>query len=290
MKILNLKSTLIFCICFQILLCKGLYGQVPISLYFKNIYGFGKSLYLDEDYMRAISEFKKALSINSFAGLNCSDSLNYLIGISYSKISDYELSNKYLAHVSGYNTKISEKAIFQTGKNYFLSGNYNPAIFFHRNIRSGDLSREYSEKLTLLLASSYLMLNDAESASRELATAALTDSELFIYSTELGNFRPKSAFVAGSLSAMVPGAGKFYTNNLEHGLISMFAIGLIGFRTVIEYNRNGLNSPGFIAFGLIFLVTYTGNIIGSAISAKHYNERHYNDLHFKVINFVNEFD
>jgi hypothetical protein len=163
-------------------------------------------------------------------------------------------------------------------------------ILFCRAKRFDNVSIEYSGKMTQLSSSGHLLLNAAEPALQALTSANLAQSELFRYSTELKNFKPKSPFIAGSLSAVVPGAGKVYTNNLEQGLISLFAIGLIGFRTVIEYNRGGVNSPGFVTFGLIFLFTYTGNIIGSAISARQYNEKYYNAFHTKVLDFIHEFD
>jgi len=267
-----------------------LVGQNPIEKHFLNYYGFGKYLFSENDYKRAISQLKAALFLHEFFVTNKNDSIYYLIGISYSKISDYGLSNRYLAYVSNKDSNLYEKSLFQSGKNYILNNNIDSALFFCQYFSKGVLSKKYSENMTLLLASSYLLMNNAKSASQELKNADLTVSKLYDYSTELKNFKSKSPLLAGTLSAIVPGTGKFYTKNIEHGLLSLFVNGLLGYRTVVEYKTGGPGSSGFIIFGTIFLITYTANILGSVISAKHYNEKYYNDIHSKVIGFVNELD
>lgn len=290
MKIPNLVRVSLIAIIFSFFSPTYLIGQNLMSKYFQSYYGFGKSLYNENDYKRAIGQLKIALNFNELAGFNKADSINYLIGVSYSKVADYGLSSRYLAHVSKHNTILYEKVVFQSSKNYILINEYDSAVLYCQSFTNGLLSKKYSDNLTLMLASSYLLLNNTESASRVLNKANLSGSKLFDYSTELENFKPKSPFLAGTLSAIVPGTGKFYTKNIGHGLMSLFVNGLLAYRTVIEYNRGGINSTGFIIFGTLFLITYITNIVGSVISAKQYNQRHYNEVHSKVIDFVNEFD
>jgi len=261
-----------------------------MSKYFQSYYGFGKSLYSENDYKRAIGQLKNALYFHDFAGFNKADSINYLIGISYSKVADYGLSSRYLALISKQDSILYGKAVFQSGKNYFLINNFDSAILYCESFSDKLSSKKYSQNLTLLLASSYLMLNKTELASRVLYNADLSSSRLLKYSTEIENFKPKNPFLAGALSAIVPGSGKFYTKNIGHGLMALFLNGLLAYRTVIEYNRGGVSSTGFIIFGTIFLITYTANIIGSIFSAKQYNRRHYNAIHSKVTDFIYEFD
>jgi len=290
MKILNLKLIFFITGVFPVFFSTCIVGQNLISKKFENHYRFGKYLFSDNDFERAISELNKALFFNEFVGFNKGDSIHYLIGVSYTKIGDYNLSNRYLSHVSNNDSTLYGNAVFQSSKNYFLKRNYDSTILYCRSFSNGNLLPKYSNKLTILLALSYLLLNNTDTASAELKKANLIDLKVCNYCTELKNFKPKSAFLAGTLSALVPGTGKIYTHNLEHGLVSMFAIGLIGYRTVIEYNSGGIGSAGFIIFGTIFLITYTANIIGSAVSAKLYNKKHYNEIHSKVLDFVNEFD
>ena len=261
-----------------------------MTKYFESQYSFGKYLFMENDFQRAINELKKASYLSKHVGFSKSDSIHFLIGISYSKIKNYDLSNRHLALIPNNDSVLYGKAIFQSSKNHIFNNNYDSAIVICNSVGEDKLLKIHSGKLPLMIASSYLLLNKPESASKELINANLTNSKLFNYCSELENFRPKSALVAGTLSAIIPGTGKMYTNNLEHGLVSMFAIGLFGFRTAIEYNRGGINSAGFITFGVLFLITYTANIVGSAISAKFYNRKHNNEINLKVIDFVNECD
>lgn len=290
MKIPNLINILLIAGILQLLFSTYLNGQNQMTKYFESQYGYGKYLFYDNDFKRAISELKKASYFHDFVGYKKADSINYLIGISYYKIKNYSRSNRYLALIPNIDSLLYGKAVFQLSKNYILNNDCDSAILYCKSVSEDKLLKMQSEKLTFILASSYLLLHKAESASEELQRANLTGSKLFNYCTELENFRPKSPFVAGSLSAIIPGTGKIYTNNLEHGLVTMFAVGLLGFRTVLEYNRGGINSAGFITFGVLLLITYTANIIGSAVSAKLYNEKHYNKIDSKVLDFVNEYD
>jgi hypothetical protein len=274
----------------QSLFLNDLKSQEPMLRYFESQYGFGKHLFDENDFKRSIDELKKAAYVHDFVSFSRADSLNYMIGCAYSKMKDYGRSNSYLARIAVNDSILFGKSALLSGKNFVLSHNYDSTILYCKSVLESNLLKTNSEQLTLLLASGYLLLNHAEPAKYELTKAGLTDSPLYIYSTDLQNFRPKNAFIAGSLSAIIPGAGKVYTNNAEHGLMSLFAIGLIGFRTAIEYNRGGINSTGFIIFGSAFLITYAANIIGSAVSARLFNEKRYNEIHSEILDFVYECD
>lgn len=257
---------------------------------FEEAFGFGKYLYLEKDYSRAIGEFKKALHLNSLACLNKSDSLNYLLGDSYFRLSDYPLSNRYLFDISNKHSSLYNKAMIQIGKNYILNGSADTAVAFIRGVRNSFVSEACSEKLSQLLVAGHLSLNNHQLASATLVETGLQDKKLSQIVSEQRNFHPKSPVVAGMLSSVVPGAGKVYAGNLDDGLMSMFTIGLLGFRAFIEYKRDGIGSVNFLAFSLISLYFYVGNVFGSVVSAKQFNQRHHHDIQVNIIDFVHEIE
>ena len=83
----------------------------------------------------------------------------------------------------------------------------------------------------------------------------------------------KSPFLAGALSTVIPGSGKFYTRDWKDGLISMIMIGALGFQTYRGFHRDGINSTFGWVYGSIACGFYIGNIYGSIKSAKRFNKR-----------------
>ena len=78
----------------------------------------------------------------------------------------------------------------------------------------------------------------------------------------------KSPFVAGMLSAIVPGLGKVYAGNNGQAIASFLSVGLIGGIAVENYIKQGITHPQTIIFGVITSVFYIGNIWGSALSVQ----------------------
>jgi hypothetical protein len=85
--------------------------------------------------------------------------------------------------------------------------------------------------------------------------------------------KKRSGFVAGTMSAIVPGSGKVYTGNWKDGVISLIMISATTFQAYRGYNRNGFESPKFWIFGGLTMGFYTGNIYGSAKAAQKFNRK-----------------
>jgi tetratricopeptide (TPR) repeat protein len=274
----------------QFTFVKGLVCQTPPRETYQDYFGFARFLYFDNDYQRAVNEFNKALHNHEPAGLEKIDSIHYFLGMSYARMNQYNASSDHFSKVSVANRSLYGKAVVQTGKNKLYNGEVQSAVAFLQSIDDATLLREFSTHLHLLLAGSFLMLNEPKLASTELLAADRSETKLGVLISDMENFSPRSPALAGMLSALVPGTGKFYTGNIEQGLTSLFTIGLFGYRTFLDYRYNGINSPGFWVFGLATLYFYSGNIYGSMVSARIYNHSFYHDIRNKVIDFLDEVD
>jgi hypothetical protein len=90
---------------------------------------------------------------------------------------------------------------------------------------------------------------------------------------EIRNTKHKSPLLAGAMSTVIPGSGKVYTDRSLDGLFSFLLILFSGWRSYEGYDAKGFESINFWLFGSITSYFYLGNIYGSAVSAKLYNDK-----------------
>lgn len=126
--------------------------------------------------------------------------------------------------------------------------------------------------------------------------SAATDSEAFLFSREQQsllslqtayNARPrKSVFLAGLLSAAVPGLGKAYAGQAHQFIPTLLPTLILGGQTLEAALINGTKDPRFWIFGSLTGVLYLGNIYSSAISVKQLRKHAYLQLHRDVLDIV----
>lgn len=97
----------------------------------------------------------------------------------------------------------------------------------------------------------------------------------------------KSPALAGILSTLLPGSGKFYSKNWKDGLISFVFISALSFNSYRNFNKHGVNNYRGWLNGGIATGFYLGNIYGSVKSAKDYNKKKINILQHEASNYFN---
>lgn len=85
---------------------------------------------------------------------------------------------------------------------------------------------------------------------------------------QLKTYKKKSPFVAGMLSAVVPGAGRFYMGKAGQGIAALLVTGIFGLQAWEGYRKDGPESARFIIFGSLFTVSHVANIWGSAVGVR----------------------
>jgi hypothetical protein len=120
--------------------------------------------------------------------------------------------------------------------------------------------------LTLRLINPTGHLPSLEGIRTEIVNPGLLN--LYYESSQL---KHKSIFLAGTMSAIIPGTGKLYTGRWKDGLMSLVFVGTSAFQAYRGFEKKGVKSVyGWIMGGLT-LGFYFGNIYGSSKSAKNYN-------------------
>lgn len=85
---------------------------------------------------------------------------------------------------------------------------------------------------------------------------------------EMVAYKKKSPFVAGLMSAVVPGAGRFYLGKPGQGIAALLVTGVFALQAWEGYRKDGPNSARFIIFGSLFSISHVANIWGSAIGVR----------------------
>jgi tetratricopeptide (TPR) repeat protein len=196
------------------------------------------------------------------------DSINYLRGWSLYSLNQPASSSESFLKI----TPVSSfylKSHFYAAYNYAQTGDYDKAI---ESLDKIELKTDSLISLKNYQIAGIKLLQVNLSSFEEwfnkidIGHSNIIDSynRLLNISVEMKNHRSKSPFVAGLMSGIIPGSGKFYAGK-KGGAISTVGLGLI---TWENYRKSGLSSFKTIAFGSVFAVTYIANIYGSVFAVR----------------------
>ena len=199
------------------------------------------------------------------------DSVNYYLGKTYYYLDIPDSAKNYFGKVNNESSLFTESFILKS----FISLSDDDTCTVQNDlniIQTNDT--QLQEFILFTKASAYLLQRDTLSFSKCKNSftnnyPVLTESEnkLISIKNNLPNYH-KSGFLAGTLSAIIPGLGKIYAGKTKQGLVSFFPIVFLGLQAyeVFASKNGGLKSPWFIANAGLFAVFYIGNIWGSALS------------------------
>jgi TM2 domain-containing membrane protein YozV len=261
----------------MLLLISGkIYSQDESLLTAMNRKRFGNYLFQQQDYYRANNEFRQYLRYEN------NDTVRFKIAFGLAEIGELEQSQDYLKSLF-VNSRFSEEAKILFFKIKYLENNFEDFSLLKEN--KIYFTSLYQSNVNKLWSCFNLQVSKTISDSSDLF-AAFRKRELdTVRSFYLRKYYPdnKSETIAGILSAIFPGAGKIYTENISDGITSLLFTSALG---ILSYNnfRNNHKVRGWI-FGALAGYFYAGNIYGSVASARIYNA----DIQFKVQFDISEF-
>ena len=106
----------------------------------------------------------------------------------------------------------------------------------------------------------------AENFTGNFNITASEEGRLNEYYNRISEMPSRSPFVAGIMSAAVPGLGRIYAGKTAEGISSFLYVGALVATSWDLYNRLGGNNPFFIISASISGIFYVGNIWGSAVA------------------------
>ena len=198
------------------------------------------------------------------------DSSNYLKGWSLYSLKRLSSSSESLIKVSS----ISEfylKSHFFAAYNFTHLGAYSNALETLSKISLNaekDISlKNYEIAGVFLLQGNVDMFEDSFSkTNKSLYELSGSSENLQKISEDLKKHKNKSPLIAGVLSGIIPGSGKFYSGKKGEAISAFIATAGLGLVTWENYKKSGLNSFKTIAFGTAFAFSYVANIYGSIIT------------------------
>jgi putative component of membrane protein insertase Oxa1/YidC/SpoIIIJ protein YidD len=196
------------------------------------------------------------LAINEFFSNKGIKSLDYLSDID--KIDNTELKN-----------------------NYFLL-TYLISDFQNLNTYCANLCKKYIDTNNYLvnkklLAYSYYKDSELDSSIVEINNLSILMRSSVLdtvpnYLTKNYCYSVKSPFLAGLMSAIIPGTGYLYAGRLKEGLSALIINGLLGAGIYSLFKNN--NTGSGILTAMVTIPFYFGNIVGAANAAEDLNNKY----------------
>ncbi|MBW6478105.1 MAG: hypothetical protein K0B37_01650 [Bacteroidales bacterium] len=201
------------------------------------------------------------------------DTVNYLIGWTLYGRKELNSSAFYLSLVTE-ESPWFEKSRFFAAYNHAYLRETNTSrellgIFNGRSPDQIDLMKNFQlAGMALLDRKLDEFEHHAEKFTGNFSITASEERKLNEYYNRISEQPARSPFVAGIMSAAIPGLGRIYAGKTAEGISSFLYVGALIATSWDLYNRLGGNSPFFIISASLSGVFYIGNIWGSAVSVK----------------------
>ena len=253
-------------------------AEIPPDYYSpENVRKFADFLYEQGDYLRAVGEYQRYL----FHRPQESEEIHYRIAVCY------RFGGKSAQAIQGLEALLrtypegqyTSQIYYQIGSTYFLMDQYDQSARFLKGALPRIRDKRQHAEAEQLIGLSYLRQKRWSEAGEVFRGLQGSDimrvrEKAAVYSAyaEGGEKLPtRSPFLAGALSTIVPGAGRFYTGRFADALNTLFTVGFTGWQAYDGFRREGLASAKGWTLGTLCGIFYVGNIYGSVISARVYN-------------------
>ncbi len=223
---------------------------------------FANHLFEEGDYYRAITEYKRLLFISS----NPSEQrfARQRILSAFKRAGRLEEASAYLDNFTNDQFRYMEKA-----KLHLLMNDTGQARQYLKLIES--------DTVHILLGWSYMMDGDWENSQKAFqripddSPLSATANSLVTSAEEAEHTIPrKSPVLSGLLSALIPGAGRFYTERPGDGLFSFLTVAIPAIATYYYWHEERERATVIAAsFTAVF---YLGDLYGAVMSAHQYND------------------
>lgn len=258
-------------------------AEAPIEYYTpENVLKFAGFLYEQGDYIRAAGEYQRYLFYLSEESKK-SEQIRYKIALCYRFAGENEQAIRSFEMLlqSHPQSQFASRVYYQIGATYFLMDQFEKSARFLRETLPHITNTQQHAEAEQLIGLSYLMQrqwSEADEIFKTLEESSIISvrekASVYHSYAEAGTHLPnRSPFLAGTLSTIVPGAGRLYTGRIGDALTSLLTVGISGWQAYDGFRRDGISSAKGWTLGTIGGILYVGNIYGSVVAARVYNRR-----------------
>ncbi len=256
------------CTAILILLCLTAFGQD----------GFPGRLEDLGEYRRAAVEYLRLAHEDSTT--EGSSKASFKAALCFEKTRDYSTSKKiYLELDNPVNSvNIREAAYYRAGVSDFFLGKLNLVVDRADNAEGSD---SLIDALTYLSGWSYFFGREyaiSKSVFEGLEPSLYNSSAGFMFtqSDDGLNLKRRSPFLAASMSVVLPGSGKAYYGRWGDALVNFIVIGCSAGGATALWEKDRDFALTLAVIGAFF---YGGNVYGSYVGAKWFNEQQHRELY-----------
>jgi len=243
---------------------------------------FAESLFEQSDFYRAIGEYKRLIFLCPDAGTLC-EKAYFEIGVSYFRAEKWKNAIDALETflVNFPESRMVGEALYLKGRSEQNLSLYDEALTSFRRIAESETG-EYRARALYQSGLVFMEMDKWERAG-EMFSQVPEESRLYdsagVFSTGLDNIDNiprKSPAVAGTLAAIIPGAGHLYTERRRDALVAFLLNGAFIWSAVELFDDEKYVTGGIVTF--FELGWYTGNIYSAVSSAHKFNRRKKKDF------------
>ncbi len=244
----------------------------------ENVLKFADNLFNQGDYLRAIGEYQRHLFYKPVDN----EQIQYKIALCYRLGGRPEQSIQAFQNLLSVSSdsKFVSSAYYQIGVSYFLLEQFGKSVDFLQTSLPRISDIRYSTEAQQVIGLSYLMQREWVAAENtfnnllqsdviEVREKAVTYN---MYAQQGRQLPRRSPLLAGIMSTIVPGSGRLYTGRVNDAITSFITVGITGWQAYDGFRRDGLSSVKGWTLGTLSGIFYLGNIYGSVISARVYND------------------
>ncbi len=259
----RLMFLLVYVFFFCVTVTENVYSQSNSGFFSpNNRLNFANYLFSQNDYLRAIYEYRNYLQANS------SDTVRFKLAESLLRINRFTEAADHFKEIF-FDRELGDYARLEFYRASFLEHDFSEFrdLVEQENYLPQKYLRDVKRlgKITYFLDNTFLP--DSSEILQYFDDSVKTSIKKFYLMKKFPAY--KSPVKAAIFSAILPGAGKIYTGEIGDGITAFIATGLLTFLAVDNFNANH-NFRGWLFSGLAVL-SYAGNIYGSAASAQIYN-------------------
>jgi len=244
------------------------------SLNMENQFTFAESLFLEGDYFRAITEYKRFMFL--YPQEKLAEKASFKIAESYYKGKKWKESIESVdCFTAKYaNSFLTAEALYIKGLSEKELKYYNNALTtFHELIKKRSLM--HTDKAIFQTAIVLMHMEEWQEARRMFMIVPNTSdlyqsSKVYLKGLDhLDQIPLKSPFIAGTLATLLPGSGHLYLKHYSEAVASLLLNGAFIWAAVELFQHNNNVAGTIVSF--FEVGWYSGNVYSAISSAHKYN-------------------